>query len=115
MTHENPHDRAADAVREGRPVEAQYTRQGRPGVRILWLLIISAGAAAVLLIGMWMLSQGGFSQTNANTGHQAVDAAAFQGDDQNPPAASVPTTPEGQPRPVETGEAPNVNAPVVRR
>lgn len=115
MTHEDPHSKSADAVHEGRPVEAQYTRQGRPGVRILWLLIISAGAAAVLLIGMWMLSQGGFSQTNANAGQQAVDAAAFQGDAQAAPAASAPTDADGNPQPVPTGEAPNVNAPTVQR
>ena len=76
MTHDDPHSKAADAVHEGRPVEAQYTRQGRPGVRILWLLIVSAGAAAVLLLGMWFVSQGGFSNTNANDGGQAVDARA---------------------------------------
>ena len=51
MIHQDPHSKAADAVHEGRPVEAQYTRQGRPGVRILWLLIVSAGAAAVLKPG----------------------------------------------------------------
>jgi hypothetical protein len=111
MTHQDPHSKAADAVHEGRPVEAQYTRQGRPGVRILWLLIVSAGAAAVLLLGMWFLSQGGFSQTNANDGGQAVDAQAFQGDSATPPAADAPTGPTGEARPTPTGEAPNVNAP----
>ena len=29
MTHQSPHDKAADAVHEGRPVEAQYVRGGR--------------------------------------------------------------------------------------
>lgn len=97
MTHDNPHDRAADAVHEGRPVEAQYVRQGRGGVRILTLLIVSAGAAAILLLGMWLVSHGGFARTNANNGAQAVDVAAFQDDAATPPAA----------------EAPNVNAPTV--
>lgn len=111
MTHDNPHDRAADAVHDGRPVEAQYVRQGRAGVRILTLLIVSAGAAAVLLLGMWFLSQGGFSNTNANNGDQTVDVAAFNGDAATPPAADAPTTATGQPTSPPTGQTPNVNAP----
>ncbi len=31
MTHPSPHDKAADAVHEGRPVEAQYVRGGGKG------------------------------------------------------------------------------------
>ena len=77
MTHESPHDKSADAVHEGRPVEAQYVRGGRGGVRILTLLIVSAGAAAILLLGMWFVSNGGFERTNANNGEQPVDSQAF--------------------------------------
>ncbi|RZJ84561.1 MAG: hypothetical protein EON88_27155, partial [Brevundimonas sp.] len=95
----NPHDKVADAVHEGRPVEAQYVRQGRPGVRILLLLIVSAVAAAVLLMGMWFVSQGGFSNTNANDGDQAVDSAAFSGDAATAPTADAPTTSAGQAAP----------------
>jgi hypothetical protein len=98
MTHQSPHDKSADAVHEGRPVEAQYVRGGRGGVRILTLLVISAGAAAILLLGMWFVSQGGFARTNANNGEQAVDSQAFGG------AAAAPTAPP-------TGETPSVNAP----
>ena len=113
MTQESPHDHSAHAVHEGRPVEAQYVRQGRGGVRILTVLVISALAAAVLLLGMWFLSQGGFARTNANDGDQAVDAQAFQGpeDRREIPAADAPTTATGQPTAPATGEAPNVNAP----
>ena len=89
--HDDPHSHAADAVHEGRPVEAQYARQGRGGVRILWLLIISAGAAAILLLGMWLVSNGGFAATNANDGGQAVDAAAFS-QAAPAPAASAPAS-----------------------
>ncbi|HYC74250.1 hypothetical protein [Brevundimonas sp.] len=113
MTHESPHDRAADAVHEGRPVEAQYVRGGRGGVRILALLLISLAAVAILLLGMWFVSQGGFATTNANDGDQAVDAAAFQTDPVEIPAADAPTTATGQPTNPPTGEAQNVNAPVV--
>lgn len=96
MTHQSPHDRSADAVHEGRPVEAQYVRGGRGGVRVLTLLVISAGAAAILLLGMWFVSQGGFARTNANNGEQAVDAQAFndaaaaQSPAAAPPASSAP-------------------------
>ena len=114
MTHESPHDRAADAVHEGRPVEAQYVRGGRGGVRILTLLLVSLAAVAILLLGMWFVSQGGFAQTNANDGDQAVDAAAFQTDPVEIPAADAPTTATGQPTNPPTGEAPNVNAPTVQ-
>ncbi len=92
MTHQDPHSKAADAVVDGRPVEAQYVRQGRKGVRVLWVLIVSAGAATVILLGMWLLSQGGFARTNANIGHQPVDAAAFQGEGAAPapPSGTTP-------------------------
>lgn len=95
MTHESPHDKAADAVHQGRPVEAQYVRGGRGGIRILTLLVASLAAVAVLLLGMWFVSQGGFANTNANTGLQAVDAQAFG--DAAPPAADAPSTAPSEP------------------
>ncbi len=114
MTHESPHDKAADAVHEGRPVEAKYVRGGRPGRRILTILVISLAAVSILLLGMWFVSQGGFANTNANVGDQAVDARAFQQDDTvAPPTADAPTTATGEPTNPPTGETPNVNAPTV--
>lgn len=111
--HESPHDKAADAVHEGRPVEAQYVRGGRGGGRILTLLIVSVAAVSILLLGMWFVSRGGFADTNANDGDQAVDAAAFQDERVAIPSADAPTTPTGEPTNPPTGESPNVNAPVV--
>ena len=96
MTHESPHDKAADAVHEGRPVEAQYVRGGRGGVRILTLLAVSLAAVAILLLGMWFVSQGGFARTNPNTGTQAVDAQAFS-DGDAVPSPDAPTTARGEP------------------
>lgn len=110
MTHHDPHSESADAVHEGRPVDAQYVRGARPGRRILWLLIISGGSAAILLLGMWFVSNGGFERQNANVGNQAVDAAAFSGAGQ--PQASAPTDATGRPAPVTPGTQPNVNPPV---
>lgn len=112
MTHKDPHSEAADAVHEGRPVAAQYVRGARPGKRILVLLIVSAGAAAILLLGLWAVSNGGFAAQNANTGAQAVDSAAFQSSGAAP-AADAPTDATGRAVPTPTGEAPNVNAPTV--
>ena len=113
MTHPSPHDKAADAVHEGRPVEAQYVRGGGKGRRILVILVISLAAVAVLLLGMWAVSQGGFAGTNPNTGAQPVDVQAFDGDSVSPPAADAPTTATGEPTSPPTGEAPNVNARTV--
>ena len=114
MTHESPHDKAADAVHEGRPVEAQYVRGGRGGKRILTLLVVSLAAVAILLLGMWFVSQGGFADTNANNGEQAVDAQAFQGEGgSDTPSADAPTAEGGRPTSPPTGDTPNVNAPTV--
>ena len=88
----DPHTEAADAVHEHRPVDAQLVRGARPGKRILWILICSAGAAAVLLLGMFLLSNGGFANQNGNSGQQAVDSQAFSGDATTAPAADAPTT-----------------------
>ncbi len=90
MTHPSPHDKAADAVHEGRPVEAQYVRGGGKGRRILVILVISLTAVAVLLLGMWALSQGGFADTNPNTGAQPVDVQAFDGAGPAPAPAPAP-------------------------
>ncbi len=115
MSHEDPnmnhHEEAADAVHEGRPVDAQYVRGARPGKRILWILILSAGAAAILLLGMWFLSNSGFASQNPNQGEQAVDARAFSDNAGEIPATDAPTTTTGEPTNPPTGEAPNVNAP----
>ena len=85
MTHQDPHSHSADAVEHHDPIEAQYVRQGRGGKRILWLLIVSGGAAAVLLLGMWLLSNSGFQTVNPNAGGEKEDSAAF-----SQPAAATP-------------------------
>ena len=42
------HDKAADAVHQGQPVDAEYVRAGKKNPRILVLLVASTLAAAVL-------------------------------------------------------------------
>ena len=72
--HTSPHDKSADAVHEGRPVEAQYVRGGRSGTRILMLLLVSTAAVAILLLGMWLVSHGGFAQTNPDIAPTAASS-----------------------------------------
>jgi hypothetical protein len=111
MTPEKPHrhDTAADAVHDGRPVDAELVRSGRKNPRIVVILAISTLAAAILLLGLWFVTNGAFDSKNAETGPEE----AFAGDNQTPPAADAPTDETGRAVPTPTGEAPNVNAPTV--
>lgn len=115
MTPEQPrrHDKAADAVHDGRPVDAELVRSGRKNPRILAILAVSTLAAAVLLLGLWLLTNGVFDSKNVETGPEAAvtETQVFQGDSQTPPAADAPTDATGRAVPTPTGEAPNVNAP----
>lgn len=107
------HDKAADAVHEGRPVDAELVRSGRKGPRILVLLVVSTLAAAVLLLGLWFMTNGAFNSQNTETGPEAAAAEtqAFAGDGDRPPAADAPTDSTGRATPVPSDETPNVNAP----
>ena len=75
MTHQDPHSHSADAVHDHHAVEAQYVRQGRSGRRTLVILLLSAGAAAVLLIGMWAVSNTGFQRQDGAAAPAPVTAA----------------------------------------
>lgn len=110
MTHQDPH---SNTPHQGRTVPVQPTRQGRPGVRILWVLLVALAAVVVLFAVIYAVSQRGLSDTNANDGDQVVDAQAFQGDSQTAPTADAPTSSTGEAQPTPTGETPNVNAPTV--
>jgi len=114
MSHESPHDHSADAVHEGRPVEAQYVRQGRGGKRIMMVLFGALALVVIAFAVIYFASASRLSQTNANDGDQRVDAAAFQGEGgRDIPTADAPTTATGEPTAPRTGDAPNVNAPTV--
>lgn len=43
----SPHDKAARAARDHRPIEAQYARQGRGGRRIMVVLIVALAFTAL--------------------------------------------------------------------
>ncbi len=114
MTDNDPHSRAADAVHEGRPVEEQFTKQGRGGRRITVVMAVGIALTLIGFVIMYLVFAPAFSAGDANTGQQSVDAAAFQDGAITPPAADAPTTATGEPTSPPTGEAPNVNAPTVQ-
>ncbi|NBB64532.1 hypothetical protein GVN18_35325 [Pseudomonas sp. ODNR1LW] len=96
MTPQEPRSKLrADAAAQQR-VDPQSTRQGRPGPRIFLILIASLSGAAVLLALIWIFSQGGLSQTNANNGDQTVDAQAFDGDASDRPSGQASAKPDGE-------------------
>jgi hypothetical protein len=72
----DPHSQAAEAVQEGRPVEAQYVRQGRRGVRIVWVLAISLALAALATFGFWALHAGQLRKTE-DIRRAVISANAF--------------------------------------
>lgn len=96
MSDIDPHGRAADAVAHGRPVEAQYARQGRRGTRILWLLVASTLAAALVLFGLFAISGDDFSATREDIGQTPADGRAFVQDE---PLAAKQDSPRAAPSP----------------
>ena len=90
MTPEKPHrhDTAADAVHDGRPVDAELVRSGRKNPRILVILAISTLTAAILLLGLWLLTNGVFDSKNVETGPKAAAAETQVFADDGPTAPS---------------------------
>jgi hypothetical protein len=85
----DPHTKAQTAIEEGRPIEAQYVRQGRKNYRIVWVLAISLALAALATFGFWLGNADELRSTDRNTGLEAVDRQAFG------TSTSVPGTTEG--------------------
>ncbi|HYF22403.1 MAG TPA: hypothetical protein VD929_03295 [Caulobacteraceae bacterium] len=98
--HTSPHDEAANAVHEGRPVEAQYAKQGRGGGRIVWVLAIGLILAALATFGFWAMKSDDLASADPNIGRQVSDARTFSQDEptvkqspsQDPSAASRGST-----------------------
>ncbi|MBX7248508.1 MAG: hypothetical protein K1X35_05580 [Caulobacteraceae bacterium] len=73
----DPHSQAADAVHEGRPVEAQYVRQGRRGTHVLRILLISTGLVVLAFLVVWAFHMGPFAQSNVDNNKRPAEAAIF--------------------------------------
>lgn len=114
MSHNDPHSEAADAVHEGRPVEEQYTRQGKGGRRISTEMAIAIGLTLIGFIVVFLFFSGAFNRPgNDDDDNQVAQAQAFNVGD-GVATADAPTTSTGEPTSPPTGEVPNVNAPTVQ-
>ena len=88
----DPHSKVMDAISHGEPIEAQYVRQGKRSMRVVWVLAISLALAALATFGMWVLrapglaAPGGQQATSGNGMHQPMPAAR-QTPAQDPTAA----------------------------
>jgi len=114
MTHSDPHSRAADAVHEGRPVEAQYVRQGRRGVHVVWILVISLFLVVTAYAVLFLVRSDDMNAAPADNPRGASEAGPFatpepaakQDVDEDPTAPHRGSTARGgqQPtaQPVET-------------
>ncbi|MGI4817332.1 MAG: hypothetical protein ACRYFE_02330 [Janthinobacterium lividum] len=74
------HHKAADAVHDGRPVDADYVRSGGKGKSVLPILAISTAAAAIVLIGLFLLWSVNRGDVDRNVPEKAADTAEFAGD-----------------------------------
>lgn len=64
------HSKAADAVHEGRPVEARFVRSGGKGTSIVPILLISTLGAAAILFLVYLLWIGPLGKAES-TGNEA--------------------------------------------
>lgn len=114
MSHDDPHTEAADAVHEGRPVEAQNTKQGKGGRRITLSMGIAIALTAIGFIVVFLLFSGSFNRAGDDDADNGAQQAQAFSEGDGVPAADAPTTATGEPTSPPTGEAPNVNAPTVQ-
>jgi hypothetical protein len=73
---------------------------------------VGIALTAVGFLVLYLIFSPGFSGGTPRNGRQAVDSAAFR--DSGVSSADAPTTATGEPTAPPTGEAPNVNAPLVQ-
>jgi len=105
MPH-NPHEASARAVRNHRPVEAQYVRQGRRGSRIVAVLLGGLVLTAVGFALVWAFWAGPFAAAPVDNGAQVEDAAAFQ-DEAATASMDAPASPDDR---AASGRAPEIDA-----
>ncbi|MFN3815771.1 hypothetical protein [Brevundimonas sp.] len=99
MTHQPPHDqgRAPDGDKDhGQVVSPQRARQGRSGVRILVVMVVSLALIVLLYMLLWGGTQEQMGDLETPADERSA-AATFEGDASGPPApvdGVQPTTPE---------------------
>ncbi|WP_292051160.1 MULTISPECIES: hypothetical protein [unclassified Brevundimonas] len=71
------HKKAADAVQQGRPVDADYVRSSGKGKSVLPILVISTLLAAVLLIGAFAIFSGTSGDVDRSVSEKAAQSAEF--------------------------------------
>lgn len=108
VTDLDPHSQVEAAIREHRPIEAQYVRQGKRNYRLVWVLAIGLALAAIATFGAWVLRAGDLARTEAANGKEAVDAETFStapapaasatGQERTAQASPPPVTVQGQSR-----------------
>jgi len=90
MSHDDPHSQAADAVHEGRPVEEQYTKQGKGGRRISIEMGIAIALTVFGFAAVFLFFSGSFNRPgNDDDDNQVSQAQAFD--------AGTPATVESAP------------------
>lgn len=75
-------------------LNATSARQGRFGVHMFWVLVVSTALAALALFGAWSWRADDLASTAPNNARQPADAAAFNmGDPAAQQTTSSPNTP----------------------
>ncbi|MFN4295439.1 MAG: hypothetical protein ACK4FB_01240 [Brevundimonas sp.] len=98
MTDQPPHDpdRTRNADAPGAVVSPQRARQGRSGVRILLVMVVSLALIVLLYMLLWGGTQEQMGELETSADERAA-AATFEGDASGPPPpvdGVQPATPE---------------------
>lgn len=98
----DPHAQTVKAIEEGRPIEAQYVRQGKRNMRVVWVLVVSLALAALFTFGAWVLrapelrGQGGQTSVSGEQFGPVNSVPAKQKAEQDPNAARRGSTSDAQ-------------------
>jgi hypothetical protein len=73
-------------------LNATSARQGRFGVHMFWVLVVSTALAALALFGAWSWRADDLASTAPNNARQPADAAAFNMGPADHPIAEHPAS-----------------------
>lgn len=69
----NRHEKAADAVHDGRPVEERFVRSGGKGKSVIPILVISTLAAAAVLFAIFFFSAGPLDNVESTGAQPSIE------------------------------------------